>query len=199
MANIPSFIKLVCEGKATEPNYFNQLLRAKGLKIADAAFKPKDHSPMGIVKEAKRLYKEAVAMKIPKDKIFIAAIFDRNGHANLASAIENLRNTPIKLGFSSPCFEYWILLHYERTSRSFHNCSEVNSYIKQHYDANYDKKNDHFKQLKGRIPTAIKNAESLWNSHWRHEERPIWEMNPYTNIYEILEQINELIAESNKY
>ena len=193
MPNISPVIKLVCEGKATEPNYFNQLLRAKGLKIPDAAFKPKDHSPMGIVKEAKRIYKEAEAMKIPVDKIFVAAIFDRNGHANLASAIEMLRGTPIKIGFSNPCFEYWILLHYERTSRSFHNCSEVISHIKQHHDPNYDKKNDHFKKLNGRIATAIQNAESLWNSHWQHDERPVWEINPYTNIYKILQEIEVII------
>jgi hypothetical protein len=189
MANFPPFIRLVCEGSTTEPNYFNGLLRAQGLKISDAAYKPKDHSPMGIAKEAKRIYQEAVKAKIPKNKILVGAIFDHDGHANLANAIEILRETPILVGFSNICFEFWVLLHFERTSRSFHNCNEIISYIRQHHDPDYSKENDHFKRLQTRIPTAIQNATWLVDKHWQYDERPIWLLNPYTDIHQILEKL----------
>jgi hypothetical protein len=195
MSKEPLFIRLVCEGKVTEPNYFNQLLRAKGLKIPNAAYKPKDHSPLGIAKEARQIYKEALKMKVPKERIFVAAIFDRDAHVNLANAIESLRGTPIKVGFSNPCFEYWILLHFERTSRNFHNCDEVVQYIRRNHYDNYNKeqKSDHFRILHNKIALAIQNAESLWNNQWQHEERPIWERNPYTNIHQILQAIDGLL------
>jgi RloB-like protein len=194
MANISPFIRLVCEGEKTEPNYFNGLLRAKGLKIPNAAFKPKDHSPMGIAKEAKRLYAEAIKMKIPKEKILVCALFDRDGHANLANSIEMLRDTPVVLGFSNVCMEFWVLLHFERTSRSFHNCTEIISHIQNNHDAQYSKNNDHFQRLHKRISVARDNAKWLCDVHWQYEEKPIWERNPYTNLHEILEKIDSIIG-----
>jgi RloB-like protein len=196
MANFPPFIRLVCEGSTTEPNYFNGLLRAQGLKISDAAYKPKDHSPMGIAKEAKRIYQEAVKAKIPKNKILIGAIFDHDGHANLANAIEMLRDTPIQVGFSHICFEFWVLLHFEKTSRSFRNCDEVIRYIQENHDAQYSKNNDHFERLNKRIPTAIAHAKWLCDTHWQYDERPIWQLNPYTNIHEILQTIEEMLNQN---
>jgi hypothetical protein len=189
----PLYIRLVCEGEMTEPNYFNGLLRAKGLKIPDAAFKPKDHSPLGIARQAKQLYKEAVKMKIPKDKILVCAIFDHDGHANLANALEMLRDEPICIGFSNICFEYWVLLHFERTSQSFHDCNEVIRHIRQHHDAEYNKGNDHFQQLHKRIPTAVNNAQWLVDTYWQYDERPIWHLNPYTNIHVIVQKLEALL------
>lgn len=189
MPNISPYVRLICEGETTEPNYFNGLLRAKGLKIPNAAYKPKDHSPLGIAKEAKRIYQEAVKNKIPKNKILICAIFDHDGHANLSNALEMLRETPISVGFSNICFEFWVLLHFEKTSRSFHTCDEIISYIRKHHDPNYSKEKDHFQRLQNRIPTAIENASWLIDKHWQQDERPIWELNPYTDIHKILEKL----------
>lgn len=194
MPNISPYIRLVCEGAKTEPNYFNGLLRAKGLKIPNAAFKPKDHSPLGVAKEAKRLYKEAIKMKIPENKILVCALFDRDGHANLANSIEILRDSPIQIGFSNVCVEYWVLLHFERTSRSFHNCAEIINYIQHHHDPQYSKSNDHFDRLQKRVSIARDNAKWLCDTHWAHDERPIWELNPYTNIHEILEKVEAILS-----
>jgi hypothetical protein len=193
MSKSSPYIRLVCEGAKTEPNYFNGLLRARGLKIPDAAFKPKDHSPLGIAREAKRLYKEAVKMKIPEDKILICALFDHDGHANLANSIEILRNTPIHIGFSNVCIEFWMLLHFERTSRSFHDCTEIMDFIQQHHDNQYRKKNDHFDRLHKRIPIACENAKWLCETYWAYDDRPIWELNPYTNLHEIVQKIEQLL------
>jgi hypothetical protein len=195
MPNSDPYIRFVCEGQKTEPNYFNGLLSAKGIKIPKAAFKPKDHSPLGIAREAKRLYKEAVKMNVPKDKILICALFDHDGHANLANALEMLRDTPIQVGFSHICFEFWVLLHFEKTSRSFRNCDEIIRYIQENHDAQYSKNNDHFKRLNKRIPMAIANAQWLCNTHWQYDERPIWQLNPYTNIHEILQKIEVILKQ----
>ena len=49
----PTFVRIICEGKITEPRYFQSILKAYGWRGAQV-HKPKDHSPTGIVREAKR-------------------------------------------------------------------------------------------------------------------------------------------------
>ncbi len=89
MPNLEPYIRLVCEGRKTEPNYFNSLLRSIGIKSANPAFKPKDHSPLGVARAAMNLYQEAVKLKIPKSNRFIFAVFDNDGHAGVADAIDD--------------------------------------------------------------------------------------------------------------
>ncbi|MCY7330103.1 MAG: RloB family protein [Saprospiraceae bacterium] len=186
MSEIPPFIRLVCEGSKTEPNYFNQWLRSKGIRQPNPAFKPKDHSPLGVAREAKKIWQEAVRIKIPAEKIFVFAVFDRDGHAKVPEAIDMLQHTPIKVIFSNVCFEYWFLLHYERTSKPFATCGEIISYIRQHHDPDYGKANDHFARIGDRVSIAVANAEWLKNSHWQHDDRSEWLLNPFTNVHEVI-------------
>ncbi len=191
MANLEPYIRLVCEGRKTEPNYFNSLLRSVGIKRADPAFKAKDHSPLGVAREAKSVYKEAIRDKIPADKIFVFAVFDRDGHTGVPEAIDILRDTPVKAIFSNVCFEVWILLHYEQTQRQFANCDEVIAYIEHHHDPNYTKSGDLFSQLKNQIPTAIAHAKWLNETHWKYDDRPAWERNPYTDVHKAVGMIQQ--------
>jgi hypothetical protein len=177
-------IRLFCEGKKTEPNYFNDYFKAKGFHQPNMASKPKDHSPKGVAKEA-YLHAKKV-LKIPE-------------------AIDLLRGTPIGVAFSNICFEYWILLHYENTSRAFHNCDEVINYIHQNHDADYGKANDHYARLKHRMPNAIRHAQRLASNQRLHATRPDsiltgsndhnrpdspnWTINPYTDVHLIFESL----------
>lgn len=205
MAEISPYIRLVCEGGKTEPNYFNGYLKTKGFHQPNMAFKPKDHSPKGIAKAAKDEFQKAKKFKIPEDKIFIWAIFDKDEHQGISDAIEILRGTPIGIAFSNVCFEYWILLHFENTSKPFRNCNEVISYIHKNHDKDYGKANDHYMRLKDKIPTAISHAQQLAHNQRQHETRPDtilngnndpcypdspnWTLNPYTDVQLIFESL----------
>jgi hypothetical protein len=193
MKKIDPFIKIVCEGGKTEPNYFNGLLRYSGLKLANPAYKPRDHSPLGIVREAIMQYKNARKLKIPANQIHIWAVFDRDGHAGIPEAFDQLSHFPIGIAFSNICFEFWILLHYQRTSRQFQNCDEVIKFIRDNHDEDYGKANDHFNRLKDRIPAAIESAKWLTDTHWAFDDRQIWERNPYTDVYKIIQGIEDII------
>jgi hypothetical protein len=201
-----NYIRLVCEGLKSEPNYFNPYFKAKGFNQPNMAFKPKDHSPKGVAKAAKEEYfKAKKILKIPEDKILIWAVFDRDGHVGIPDAIALLRNTPIGIAFSNICFEYWILLHYEKTSKAFHNCDEIISYIHQNYDKDYGKANDHYLRLRDKIPTAILNAQQLAHNQRQYATRPDSILNgsndpncpdspnsilnPYTDVHLIFESL----------
>lgn len=205
MVNPNPYIRLVCEGDKTEPNYFNGYLKAKGFSQPNMAFKPKDHSPKGIAKAAKEEFQKAKKLKIPEDKIFIWAVFDRDGHDGIAEAITILRGSPVGIAFSNICFEYWILLHYENTTRPFPNCDAIISYIHQNYDADYGKANDHYNRLKDKISNAISYAQRIAVNQIQYCERPSsmldgmndpnrpesphWGLNPYTDIHLIFEAL----------
>jgi RloB-like protein len=189
MNNIGSFIKLVCEGEKTEPNYFNAWLRSEGFKLDNPAYKSKDNSPIGVAKESKKQYLEALKYKIPHDKIHVWAVFDMDGHVGIPEAFDMLKDLPIGIAFSNICFEFWVLLHFERTSRQFKNCDEIISYIRKNHDKDYAKANDHFLRLKDKLPSAIENSKWLTEKHWEYDERPLWERNPYSDVHLIFEKL----------
>jgi hypothetical protein len=180
------YIKIICEGSETEPNYFNSWLKSIGLKLINPAFKPKNHSPLGVVNAAKEEYKKAKLLKIPNNRIFIFAVFDRDKHDGVPEAFDALKNSPIKAIFSNICFEYWILLHFEFTTKAFSSCDEIISYIKKKHDPSYGKQKDNFQIFQQQIPKAIEHANRLKKLN-ENETLPIWEQNPYCNVQEILE------------
>jgi len=72
----------------------------------------------------------------------------------------------VKVIVSNPCFEYWLLLHYEYTAKPFKDCNEANQLLKK-YLTDYDKsekyfvKNDLYKKIKSNQQTAVKNAKKI--------------------------------------
>lgn len=125
--NISHRILILTEGDKTEKNYFESFKRNDKFKrnlsgVDIKVYKPKDHSPLGLVEEAKKKIKETDKKhKDTYDQVWI--VFDRVGHTGIPDAIQKVRDfnkkssTKIFIGFSNICFEYWILLHFDATSR----------------------------------------------------------------------------------
>lgn len=69
---------------------------------------------------------------------------------------------------NNPCFEYWLLLHFEFTSKLYPSYRELVKQLKK-YLPDYDKSriyytkqnNDIYLRLSPRMPTAISNAKKL--------------------------------------
>lgn len=193
------FIRILCEGKVTEPNYFRGLLKEYGHTGAQIT-KPKDHSPVGVVNAAKEEYKKALKAKIPAKDIHVWAVFDRDGHANLKQAIKNALDSNINVGYSSVCFEYFILLHFEKCTRPFTNCDEIIKYLRDNYSQDYSKRNNHFNILKAKFQDTVDNSYWLLQKHWKNEEKEgvlIADINPYSDVSELLKFLTGL-KETNK-
>ena len=182
------FIRILCEGEITEPNYFRGIIKANRISSA-RVMKPKDNSPFGIVKAAKEEVKKARKAKIPNKEIKVWAVFDMDGHPNIENAFTMAHDNNINIAFSSTCFEFWILLHYDKINKPFGPCDDIIKYIKNKYDQDYLKKNDHYAQLASKIPIAIENNEWLLEKHWKYElEKGIepFKLNPYTDVFELV-------------
>jgi len=188
------YIRILCEGEKTEPKYFRGIIKANRIRGARVV-KPKDNSPLGIVKAAKEEIKIAKKSKIPDSEIEVWAVFDRDQHAKLPDAFQMARDNGIKVAFSNVCFEFWVLLHYEKSTKPFANCDEIIKYIRVNYDTDYLKKNDHYEKLYDKIDIAINNNEWLLNKHWKFELEkgtPIYDINSYTDVYHLVAFLKNL-------
>jgi hypothetical protein len=66
---------------------------------------------------------------------------------------------------SNPCFEFWILLHIEKTDMPFNNCSEVYKYIKTKIPLYTKSNNLEIRKLCSLASTAV------FNSYWLRERK----------------------------
>jgi hypothetical protein len=185
-------ILILCEGE-TEVGYF------KGIKHDDEhkrklqaididIYQPQNYSPLGLVNAAKVKIKEAKSEKNPYDHIWV--VFDRNGHANVPEAFDMAKKNNISIAFSIVCFEYWIILHYEKTTKSFNSCDQTINHLKTLYN-DYEKGGNHFKRLRNRIDTAIRNGEWLIQNAQNDLERGtrIDQLSAYCDVHKLVKML----------
>ena len=154
-------VLIVCEGEQTEPLYFESFkqeydLSSANVVVTDAS---KGSDPVSIIKQAEKLYKESLKENNAFDSVF--CVFDKDQHGNYDNAVRMLSkvNSKFIAITSVPCFEYWFLLHFEYTTKSFPSASAVISELKKHIPA-YSKNNMRiFGTLNAQLQTAIQNAE----------------------------------------
>ena len=180
-----SITLIVCEGE-TESEYFTAARVRYGLTTAEVvlADNTEGSAPKSVVKCAEKRSAEPGGY----DKIF--CVFDRDSHQSFGDARAKIgalagrkkRPLPIAEAISIPCFETWVLLHFERTDAAFVNCDEVIRRIREQHLANYQKANRvAAEQLMNNVDMAIANAE------WLELRAADNNYNPYTSVHHVLQ------------
>lgn len=78
-----------------------------------------------------------------------------------------------------PCFEFWLLLHFETISRQFNCCNDVIRELKKHWP-NYTKTTKQvYDKLQDKLYTAISRSQSIKPAH------------SYSQMHILFEQLNE--------
>jgi hypothetical protein len=113
-----SITLIVCEGE-TEQEYFEAARLKYGLTTAEIvlAENTKGAAPISVVACAE----EKCAERGGYDQIY--CVFDRDGHESFDRARARIatlagrknKPLPVRDAISIPCFEFWVLLHHERT------------------------------------------------------------------------------------
>jgi hypothetical protein len=164
------YVLIVCEGSKTEPNYLSEMIR--DFQISGANVKVTGDcgsAPQTVVAEAIRLFEQDPRF----DRVF--CVFDRDGHAGYADALQRIdshrllrRDGRKKLGHaqftainSVPCFEYWILLHFEYTTAHMARYSDVEPRMRNHAELrDYSKGSAGlFGMLRSRMDDALRHAD----------------------------------------
>lgn len=129
LAKLGDTFLVVTEGVVTEPVYFEFLLSDLQLYAVQVVVMPGrasdprhviDTAAEVIKEHARRRRKGALALDEPEKFDHVWAVIDtdiavRNGIWNDVKQLAVARK--VKLAHSSPCFEYWLLLHLQDTTR----------------------------------------------------------------------------------
>ena len=115
---------IACEGEKTEPNYIDDLVRrgketreiAVGSKVLIVHHQHTD--PCGVLKDLRSdpNYEDAEQRWIVIDRDSIENIKSENGghtQENFDRALFESSKAGVDVAFSNPCFELWLILHFE--------------------------------------------------------------------------------------
>lgn len=122
-------VLIVCEGGKTEPIYFEEIRDYHEISLANVEVTGECGSdPMSVVHHAIKLY-GAELDKNPEegfDRVY--CVFDRDSYhqqgRKYQEALAKLKQLRAKKFYainSVPCFEYWFILHFDRTTKSYSN------------------------------------------------------------------------------
>ena len=167
-------ILVVCEGEVTEKEYLSYLRQAERIPVE-----------LRIVAGGtpKTLIEKAVQLRHDGHFDQVWCVFDIDEHPKIADAKQQARDNGIDLIVSNPCFDLWILLHYQELRRHTHR-HKVQSLCRTHIDG-YGK-SPPCEELLKLYPQAEKRATAL--EKW-HATRGTEGHNPSTNAHWLVAKI----------
>jgi hypothetical protein len=190
---------IVCEGTKTEPNYFREMLVDLQVRPSVVRIAPNDgNSPDRIVAHALALYQDDAQCGDAYDAVY--CVFDRDTHTTFDAAVQdtlrlNKKGKPLIAITSTPCFEVWLLLHFECSTQPFMPTGKksagdrVMSALKKksgfgHYEKN---QNGVYSRLKTRLSDALDHAAAL-----RKQGVAMGSSNPATDIDQLVSVLLKL-------
>jgi hypothetical protein len=195
-------ILIVSEGSKTEPNYFREIRSAYRLHTANVAVQPSEFgtSPLQVVRYAQQLFENGDKHKQVQRRAFeqVYAVFDRDEHESyfealtLAKSLDGKLKNDIKRTItfkaiaSVPCFELWLLLHYENIQAPIPR-DEVLQRLQQHIPGYSKGKADIFAISRERIQIATERAQALAAKFSAHDAPE-----PYTAISDLVTLLTTL-------
>jgi hypothetical protein len=175
---------IVCEDDKSAPNYFEALKRFLGLSaVSVEVVGSEGHSqPIQVVKRAIER-KLVAAQRNSGTEPFkhVWCVIDGDYGPAISNARSSAQAKGIKLAISTPCFEYWVLLHFEDTASAFQNCDSVITCLKRHIQG-YEKGRCAFDSVVKNMQLACKRAQRIRENGKVSHPLPE-KQNPSTEVY----------------
>jgi hypothetical protein len=185
----------VSKGSKTEPNYFKEIRAAYRLHTANVEVWPSESgtSSIQVVQNARELFEHGSRHRRIQPRAFeqVYAVFDRDDNTSYFQALalaefldgklqnDNKESVIFKAIASVPCFELWLLLHYEDIQAPIHR-DEVMRRLRR-YIVDYEKgATPAFAITRDRLEIATQRAQRLatkFNAYTDPE--------PYTAVAEL--------------
>lgn len=181
-------VLIVCEGRKTEPYYLWALrdyLRLANSQIHITGECGSD--PSSIVAEAKRLR----AADKGFDRVY--CVFDRDRHEHYDAAVSAAVKAGIVAITSNPCFEFWILLHFMRSTRPYAAqsgksvCEVLIKDLEKTFPGYAKGAREVFALLKEKLPAALDNAARV-----ERDNAASGVDNPHTRMHRLVTDLFKL-------
>ena len=194
----PANYLIVCEGKQTEPNYFNGLRRKINEKygskvdvlIPSIEVKGTGRNTTDLVN-----YTDKYVNYANKRYGQVWVVFDKDDYSN-EQFNQAIKNCDYNVAWSNPNFELWLLSHLKRVSKVISK-DEILDELDKEFQKNglgtYKKNDDRiFEKITkdGKLDTAINNCEYMeeLNKNGQASDR-----NPMTRVYKIVDGLKEYL------
>ena len=194
----PANYLIICEGKQTEPNYFNGLKKAINKKygnkvevlIPSIDVKGTGMNTKSLVKYTQRTINHS-------NKVYgqVWVVFDKDDYSDeqFDSAI---KNCDYNVAWSNPNFELWLLSHFKKVNRYISKddvLQELSNEFQKNGLGKYAKNDENIfnKAIsEGRLHTAIRNCKYMdeINKDGQASKR-----NPMTKVYKIVDGLKEYL------
>jgi hypothetical protein len=178
---------IVCEDGKSAPHYFQALKRHFMLSAAwvEVVGGGGSTQPVQVVERAAELKANAAKSSggtLPFDQVW--CVLDGDYGSKINNARSKASANGIQLAISTPCFEYWVLLHFEDTAAPAPNCDGVVQRLKKHIPV-YEKGKHDFGELVKHVLEASRRAERLRKPGIGRGELPE-NQNPCSEVYRLI-------------
>lgn len=195
----PANYLIVCEGKQTEPNYFNGLKKKINEKYGnkiDVLIPQIEVKGMG--KNTKDLVKYTSKFVNYSNKEYgkIWVVFDKDDY-NDEQFDNAIANCDYNVAWSNPNFELWLLLHFRKVN-NYISKDDIFEYLDKEFQrnklGNYEKNADKIFEKVSKNNGLIKAIENSKNLELLNNEveRPS-KNNPMTMVYKIVVDLEEYL------
>jgi hypothetical protein len=183
-------ILIVCEGANTEPQYLRGFVNSWRNPRVTIRIAPEHGDPKYLVEAAKQHKADANAdaKRQRDDNLSYDAVWcvcDVDDHRRLAEARQMARDNGIDLAVSNPCFELWLLLHFQ-TSPGMQDRVRLLQMLRKHVP-DYDKEVD-YSHFQSGYEQAVARATRMDRAAANAGEPG---RNPTTGVYRLTELIRE--------
>lgn len=182
---------VVCEGTVTEPGYFREFAREERNRLVEVIIDDEGGSPKTLVERAASKKKDASreARRMRDDNLKydeVWCVFDVDQHPKLADAHQQARDNEIRAAVSNPCFELWLVLHFQEQT-AFIERAQAAALVRAHVKG-YEKHVDYVR-FRTTYEDAVRRARQLVRRNIGNGNEG---GNPSTTVYELTERIREL-------
>jgi RloB-like protein len=179
---------ILCEGRVTEPMYFRDFRIDTRNQLIEIEVVPACGVPKTLVEYAVERKKDAERRAKSERDIFLRydevwCVFDVDEHPNLPEAKQQARDNGLQVAVSNPCFELWLLLHFQDQFAE-HDRHHIQGLCANHIPG-YEKEVP-YRLIKDRYPDAVRRAVAL-DAMQRRRDAPGG--NPSTGVYHLTESI----------
>ena len=184
-------ILVVCEGRDTEPSYIDGLRDHLRVNTAAVHIKRGDSvtDPVGLVRKAQRLFRG----DRDYDRIYVVCDGDSQHLAAARTlAARPLKNstgavTQVQVTANVPSIEFWLLLHFEYSTRPFRNAAEVQQVLHAHLPDYQKNDRDVFRKAATGLERACQRVEQL-----KAELRASGAAAPDTDMHLLVEEFRRM-------
>jgi hypothetical protein len=182
---------IICEGKNTEPDYFN----AFRLSSANVKALGEGYNTLSLVRRALEIkQKEQIKGKIYNQ---YWVVFDKDDFSakDFNDAIQLAQSGGFQVAYSNQAFEYWFLLHFNLYQGEIHRTTyekTLTSLLGFAYKKDTGVTTRMFNALISRQKIAIAYAKTVYDSFEGNHSSPAMEESS-TTVFRLVEELNKYL------